>query len=96
MKANRPILKWIEANQHQVIKLEGQSNYTILHYADDTKEVVSYPNKKILPLLGQMIRVRKSTYIREELLQTNQFSRRLKRKYKNEKSIITNIDAICA
>lgn len=96
MKAKRPVLKWIEANQHQVIKLEGQSNYTSIYYADNTKEVISYPNKKILPLLGQMIRVRKSTYIREELLEINQFSRRLKRKYKNEKSIIININTVCA
>lgn len=98
MKAKRPVLKWLEKNGHHIVRLEGCSNYTVLHYDDGTKEVISYPNRLILPFTNKLIQVRRATHIKEELIQINQFSKRLKRKYKNEKanSIITNTHRNCA
>lgn len=96
MKAKRPVLRWIESNKSSIVKVEAQGGYTVLHYEDNTKEIVSYPNKLIMPLLGDMIYIRRKVFVRKELLNTNELSRRIKRKYKHEKSIIINSDSICA
>lgn len=95
MKAKRPVLKWIEANGHHIIRLDGSSNYTTLYYDDGTKEVISYPNRLVLPHT-KLIHVNRATHIKEELINNNQFSIRLKRKYKNEKSNATNTRPTCA
>lgn len=82
MKAKRPILRWIESNKSSIIKVEAQGGYTVLHYEDNTNEIVSYPNKLIMPLLDDMIYIKRKVFVRKELLNTNELSRRIKRKYK--------------
>lgn len=88
IKAKRPVLKWIAANNELIDRVKGTGPYTELFYINGKKEVVCHSLKRVHDQLIGFVKIYKGVLVRVEKLSDykKEYSRSFRRKLnKNEK-----------